>query len=185
MSNYNNNNKSAWNSSSNPWNSSSDLSKNIDKSECKSSSNPWNSSSNPSRNIDEHSKQSSLEEGSVIIIGTRPPISCHVSPIGQNIVIPNRNCSSEKRAYHNRKSCGQHDSLYYQPRTAIHNHRQQYCHDRRIQQASYKNYYNRDKGVAHGMIYSGIPTPEKQATPIIPLENDSYSRKKLIHIQLS
>ena len=28
------------------------------------------------------------------------------------------------------------------------------------------------------MIHSGIPTPEINKTPIIPLENDSYSRKK-------
>ena len=28
------------------------------------------------------------------------------------------------------------------------------------------------------MIRIGIPIPEKQATPIIPLERDSYSRKK-------
>ena len=44
---------------------------------------------NPSKNIDEHGKQSSLEEDYVKIIGTRPPISCYVSPIGQNIVTPN------------------------------------------------------------------------------------------------
>ena len=60
----------------------------------------------------------------------------------------------------------------------VQNHRQQYCYDRIIQQYSYKSYYYRDKGVAHGMIHSGIPTPEKQETPIITLEEDSYSRKE-------
>ena len=39
----------------------------------------------------EHGKQSPLEEDSVRIIGTRPKISSHVSPIGQNIVIPKTN----------------------------------------------------------------------------------------------
>ena len=28
------------------------------------------------------------------------------------------------------------------------------------------------------MIHSGKPTPDKHKTPIIPLENDDYSRKK-------
>ena len=49
-----------------------------------------NSSSDPSKNIDENGKQSSLEEDSARIIGTRPAISSHVSPIGQNIVIPKK-----------------------------------------------------------------------------------------------
>ena len=34
------------------------------------------------------------------------------------------------------------------------------------------------KGGAHGMIHSVIPTPEKHAAPIIPLENYYYSRNK-------
>ena len=42
----------------------------------------------------------------------------------------------------------------------------------------YKNDYDRDKGGVHGMVNSVIPTPEKHATPIIPLENDDYSRNK-------
>ena len=83
MSNYNNNYKIAWKISSNPWNSSSNPSKNIDESAWNSSSNQWNSSSNPSKNIYEHGKQSSLEEDSVKIIGNRPPISCHVSLVGK------------------------------------------------------------------------------------------------------
>ena len=80
MSNYNNNNKSA-----------------------------WNSSSNPSKNINKHGKQSYLEEDSVIIIGIRPEISSHMSPIGQNIVIPKTNRFSEKRPDHNWKYRGQHN----------------------------------------------------------------------------
>ena len=125
-----------------------------------------------------HGKQSSLEEDSIKIIGTRPPISFRVSPIGQDIVIPNTNCFIEKIPDHNQRTRIQHDYSYYQPQPAVQNHRQQFSHDRMIQQASYKNDYYRDEGVAHGMIHSGIPTLEKQATPIIPLENHSYSRKK-------
>ena len=34
-----------------------------------------------------------------------------------------------------------------------------------------------ENGVSHGMIHSVIPTPKKQATPIIPLEKYYYSRK--------
>ena len=79
---------------------------------------------------------------------------------------------------HDRKNHKQHYSLYYQLQPAVRNHRQKYRNDRRIQEASYKNDYDTDKGVSHGMIFSGIPTPEKQATPIIPLKNDSDSRKK-------
>ena len=96
MSNFNNNNKILWNSSSNLWNISSNPSKNIDEIAWNSSSNQWNSSLNPSKNIDEHGKQSSLEEDSVKIIGTRPPISFYVSPIDQNKVIPSTNCFIEK-----------------------------------------------------------------------------------------
>ena len=80
MSNYNKNNKSA-----------------------------WKSSSNPSKNINEHGKQSYLEEDSVIIIGIRPEISSHISPIGQNIVIPKTNCFSEKSPDHNCQYSGQHN----------------------------------------------------------------------------
>ena len=68
--------------------------------------------------------------------------------------------------------------MYYQIQNAVQNHRQQYRHERIIQRASYQNDYDREKGVSHGMINSGIPTPEKQATPIVTLENDPYSRKK-------
>ena len=133
---------------------------------------------NPPKTIDEHIKQSSLEEDSNKIIGTRTPISCHVLPIGQYIVISNTNGFSEKIPDHNRKNCRQHDSSYYQPQPTVQNHRQKYRNDRRIQQDASKNDYDRDKGVAHGMICSGIPTPENQTTPIIPLEKDSYYRKK-------
>ena len=101
-----------------------------------------------------------------------------MSHIGQNIVIPNTNDFSKKILDHNWQNCRQQDSLYYQPQPAVQNHYQQYLNDKIIQQASYKNDYDRYKGVSHGIICSGIPTPEKQATPIIPLENDDYSRKK-------
>ena len=101
-----------------------------------------------------------------------------MSPIGQNIVIMKTNRFSGEKTDYYWQSFGQHNSLYYQPQPDIHNHRQQYCHDRIIQQASSKNDYDREKGVAHSMISSGIPTPEKHKTSIIPLENYSYSRKK-------
>ena len=132
----------------------------------------------PPPKIDEHGKQSSLEEESIRIIGTRPPISFHVLHTGQHIVITNTNGFSEKIPYHNRKNCRQNDSSYYQPQPTVQNHRQKYRNDRRIQKSYYKNDYDRDKGVAHGMICSVISTPENQATPIIPLEKDSYYRKK-------
>ena len=83
MSNFNNNNFFLWNSSSNLWNISSNPSKNIDESAWNSSSNQWNSSLNSYKNIYEHDKQSYLEGDSIKNIDTRPPISCHVSPIGQ------------------------------------------------------------------------------------------------------
>ena len=96
------------------------------------------------------------------------------------------NCSSEKIPDHYWKTRRQHNYLYYQIQPAVQNHRQQYRHHRKFKQASYKNDNYRDKGVSHGMIFSGIPTPEKQATPIIPLENDYYSRKnQQIHLQIS
>ena len=110
-----------------------------------------------------------------------------MSPIGQNVVIPNTNRLSEKIPDLNRKNRRQHNSSYYQPQPTVQNHRQHYRNDIIIKQASYQNYYDRGKGVSHGMICSGIPPPEKQATPIIPLEKDSYSRKinQQIHLQIS
>ena len=63
-----------------------------------------NSLLNPSKNTDEHVKSSSLEEDYVKIIGNRPLISCHVSPIGQNIVIPNKIFSVRKLPDHNRQN---------------------------------------------------------------------------------
>ena len=84
----------------------------------------------------------------------------------------------QKRLDHYQKKRRQHYSSYYHPQPVIQNHRQQYLNYRRIQQASYKNDYDRDKGVVHGMIFSGIPKPEKKSTPIIPLEKDYYYRKK-------
>ena len=82
-----------------------------------------------------------------------------MSHIGQNIVIPNKNCFIEKITYHNQKNCIQHDYLYYQPQPAVHNHRQQYRNDRIIEQASYKNDYDMYKGVEYGMIRSAILAP--------------------------
>ena len=103
----------------------------------------------PFKNIDEHGKQSSLEDY-VKIIGTRPPIICHGSPIGQNIVIPNASHFRINRPYRDRKNYRQHNSSYYQPQPGVQNHRQQ---------AFYKNDYYGYKGVARGMIHSGITTP--------------------------
>ena len=77
-----------------------------------------------------------MAEDSVKIIGTRPPISCHVSPIGQNIVITKKNRCSENIPDHNRHSPRKYDSLYYQPQPAMHNNRQNYFHDKIIKQAS-------------------------------------------------
>ena len=68
----------------------------MDESAWNSSSNQWNISSDPSKNIDEHGKKSSLEDDPVKIIGTRPPISFHVSTIAQNIVIPIKIVSVKK-----------------------------------------------------------------------------------------
>ena len=104
----------------------------IDASKWNSLSNKWYSSLSPSKRIDEHGKKSSLEEDSVRIIGARPPISCHLSPIGQNVVIPNSNCFREERPDHDQKNYRQHNSFYYQPQQAVQNHRQQYFNDRRI-----------------------------------------------------
>ena len=168
MCNFNNNNKSACNSLSNPWTSPSKTSKNIDASGCNSSSNKWYSSLNPYKNIDEHGKKSYLKYDSVEIIDTRPPTSCHVSPIVQNIVIPNNNCFRERIPDNDRKNCRQNDSSYHQPQPTVQYSHHQYINARRVKQYSYKNDYDREKGVAHGMICSGIPTPEKQTTPIIP-----------------
>ena len=69
-------------------------------------------------------------------MGTRTPISFHVSPICQNVVIQNKNSFIEKIPYHNSQTCRQHDHLYYQSQPAVQNHFQQYRHDRIIQQAS-------------------------------------------------
>ena len=103
MSNSNNKIKSAWNSSSNPWNISSNNSKNIDASDWNSQSNKWYIAFNPSKKFDEYVKQSSLEEHSFKTIGTRPTITCHVSPIGPNVVIPNTNRFREKKPDHDWK----------------------------------------------------------------------------------
>ena len=123
-------------------------------------------------------EKQSLEDDCVKIIGTRPPISCNVSPIGQNIVIPNTNRFSEKRPDHNRQTCGQHDSSYYQPQPAVQNHCQQHFNNRRIKQAYYKNDYDRDKGVAHVMINSGIPTLERKSNTHYSIGKGFLFKKK-------
>ena len=84
----------------------------------------------------------------------------------------------KKRPDHNWQYREKHYSLYYQPQPSIQNHRQQYRHYRKIKQAYSKNDYDTYKGGAYGMIHSEICTPEKHKTPIIPLGDDSYSRKK-------
>ena len=58
----------------------------------------------------------------------------------------------------------------------VQNHRQKYHNNRIFQQASYKTDSDRGKGVAHGMIRSGITTLKKQATLSIPLKKDSNYR---------
>ena len=83
-----------------------------------------------------------------------------------------------KIPHHNWQSCRQLNSSYYRPQNAIKNHCQQYRRDKKIQQASSKSYYNRNKEGSRGMIHSVIHTSEKHKTPIITLENDYYSRKK-------
>ena len=178
MSNFNNNNKNAWKISSNLWNISSKPSKNIDESAWNSSPNQRSSSLNPSKNIDRHGKQSSLEKDFVKIIGTRPPISCRVSPIGQNIVIPNTNCFIKKDQTIIGKIV---DNTIHN----IINHNRRYRTTvnsiviiEEFNKIFYQNDYDTDKGVVHGMTRSEITTPEKLATPIIPLEKDPYSRKK-------
>ena len=92
---------------------------NIGESARNSSPNKYNSSLNPSKNIDKHGKKASLEEDSIKIIGTRPPISCHVSPIGQSILILNKNQFSVKRPENNQQNCRQHNSSYYQPQPEV------------------------------------------------------------------
>ena len=93
-------------------------------------------------------------------------VVCH--PFG--IVILKKNRFSETIPDHIWKYRGQHDYLYYQSQPAIHNHHQQYLDERIILQYYSKNDYDRDKGGAHGIIHSGIPTPEKHKTSIILFE---------------
>ena len=50
----------------------------------------------------------------------------------------------------------------------------------------YKNDYDREKWVAHGMIHSGIPTPEKNQHPLFHWKMIIIQEKtQLIHILLS
>ena len=187
MSNFSNKNKSARHRSSIPLNISSNTSKKIDASDWKSSPNKPYNSLNSSKKVDEHGKKSSLEDDPIKIIGTRPPISCHESPIGQNIVIPNTYNYWEKIPDNDWQNRSQHNFSYYQPQPGVQNHRQKYLNDRIVQQTSFKNDYHRYKGVAHGIICSGLPTHEKQPIQIITLKEDYSYRKKhqQIHLQSS
>ena len=64
-----------------------------------------------------------------------PEISTRFSPIGRNVVIPQKRRFSERKIDHNCKSRGQHNSSYYQPQPSIYNQLQQYHQDRITQQA--------------------------------------------------
>ena len=110
-----------------------------------------------------------------------------MSLISKNVVIPNINRYRENIPDHYWKNRRQHNYFYYKAQPAVKNHSHHYYDDIRIQQVSLQNDYDRDKGVAYGMICSGIPTPKKQATPIITLRKDSNSIRtnKQIHLQLS
>ena len=121
MSNFSNNNKSAWHRSSIPWNISSNTSKNIDASDWNISPNKPYNSLNPSKKVDGHGKKSYLEDDPVKIIGTRSPISCHESPIVQNIVIPNTSNYRENRPDHDRQNHRQHNFSCYQPQPGVQN----------------------------------------------------------------
>ena len=90
------------------------------------------------------------------MIGTTPEISTSFSPTVRNIVIPQTNCFSERKPVHDWQYFGKRissyyqpepdtDSLYYPQQPAKYNQRQQYCQDRRTQQACSKNDYDREK----------------------------------------
>ena len=127
----------------------------------------FNSASYSSKNINEHGNKSPVEDEQIIIVGTTPEISTGFSPIGINIVIPQTNSFSERKQYHNLKSCGQNnsssyqpqpstDSLYYQPQFVKYNQHRHYCQDRRTQQGRSKNDYDRYKEGKHENIHSVI-----------------------------
>ena len=51
---------------------------------------PFNNESEYSKNINEHGDKSSVEDEDIRIIGTNPVMSTIFSPIGRNIVIPQK-----------------------------------------------------------------------------------------------
>ena len=59
--------------------------------------------------------------------------------------MPQTHRFSGRKIDHNCKSIGQHDSSYYQPQPGTYNQRQQYRHDRIIQQNPSINLYEREK----------------------------------------
>ena len=68
--------------------------------------------------------------------------------------------------------CGQHDTSYYQPQPPDdYNQRQQYLHHITKQQASYITDYDKGKVDKCGCTNSGIPSPDINQLPIIPLIN--------------
>ena len=136
----------------------------------------FNSASYSSKNMNEHEKNHLFEDEEIRIIGTSPAISRVFSPIDRNIEIPQTHHFSERKPDNNWKSCGKHDSSYYQPQPATYNQRPQYHNDRRTQQYTSRNDFCKEKVGKHGNIHSGITTPEKN--PHITLGNDSYARKK-------
>ena len=56
-----------------------------------------------------------------------------------------------------------------------------------VMMEEFNKIFNREKGGVHKMIHSGIPTPEKQKTPIITLYNDLIQERnaQLIHLHFS
>ena len=57
----------------------------------------FNSESHISKDITEHGNYSPVEDEDIIIIGTTPAISTSFSPIGINIIIPQKNRFSERK----------------------------------------------------------------------------------------
>ena len=77
-----------------------------------------NSASYYSKNINEHGNKSPVEDEYIIIIVTTPAIGKCFSPIGRNIVIPQTNSFRKRKRFYNWRSCGKHNSNYYQPQPA-------------------------------------------------------------------
>ena len=69
-----------------------------------------------------------------------------------NVEIPNTHRFSKRKPDNNWQSRVQRDSSYYQPQLATYKQTQNYHHDRRTQQNTFINYYDRNKVVKHGNI---------------------------------